>query len=132
GRRKKPGQKFTAGDISNMRSICGGARVGLEKIAGRRVGKKATGFRAGEDEKQGAATAPEPAPIPKRDTELLAQTQPQRLMKFGLIPEFVGPPPVLGILIDVDETALVAILVRHKNAITKQYQRLFEFEKVRL
>src|SRR5256885_5199228 len=90
GGRKHPHQEFTPVDTTNILFICGGAFVGLEKIVGRRVGKKAMGFRAGEDEKQGAATAAEPAPIPKRDTELLAQTQPQDLMKFGLIPEFVG------------------------------------------
>src|SRR5438105_2570856 len=132
GGRKHPHQEFTPVDTTNILFICGGAFVGLEKIVGRRVGKKAMGFRAGEDEKQGAATAVEPAPIPKRDTELLAQTQPQDLMKFGLIPEFVGRLPVVGILSDLDETALVEILVRPKNAITKQYQRLFEFENVRL
>ena len=132
GGRKHPHQEFTPVDTTNILFICGGAFVGLEKIVGRRVGKKAMGFRAGEDEKQGAATAAEPAPISKRDTELLAQTQPQDLMKFGLIPEFVGRLPVVGILSDLDETALVEILVRPKNAITKQYQRLFEFENVRL
>ena len=86
------------------------------------------GFRAGSDGKEDQ----EAVPSTKRDTELLAQTQPQDLMKFGLIPEFVGRLPVVGILSDLDETALVEILVRPKNAITKQYQRLFEFENVRL
>jgi ATP-dependent Clp protease ATP-binding subunit ClpX len=68
----------------------------------------------------------------KRDTELLQQAQPQDLIKFGLIPEFVGRLPVVGILDDLDENALVEILTRPKNAITKQYQRLFEFENVKL
>jgi ATP-dependent Clp protease ATP-binding subunit ClpX len=127
GGRKHPHQEFTPVDTTNILFICGGAFVGLEKIVGRRVGKKAMGFRA-ENEAEGQ----EPVPSTKRDTELLAQTQPQDLMKFGLIPEFVGRLPVVGILSDLDEAALVEILVRPKNAITKQYQRLFEFENVRL
>src|SRR5947207_1744624 len=128
GGRKHPHQEFTPVDTTNILFICGGAFVGLEKIVGRRVGKKAMGFRAGSDGKE----EQEPVPSTKRDTELLAQTQPQDLMKFGLIPEFVGRLPVVGILSDLDEAALVEILVRPKNAITKQYQRLFEFENVRL
>ena len=128
GGRKHPHQEFTPVDTTNILFICGGAFVGLEKIVGRRVGKKAMGFRAGSDGKEDQ----EAVPSTKRDTELLAQTQPQDLMKFGLIPEFVGRLPVVGILNDLDEGALVEILVRPKNAITKQYQRLFEFENVRL
>ena len=128
GGRKHPHQEFTPVDTTNILFICGGAFVGLEKIVGRRVGKKAMGFRAGSDGKEDQ----EAVPRTKRDTELLAQTQPQDLMKFGLIPEFVGRLPVVGILNDLDEGALVEILVRPKNAITKQYQRLFEFENVRL
>jgi len=68
----------------------------------------------------------------KRDTELLAQAEPQDLIKFGLIPEFVGRLPVMGVLNDLDEDALVEILSKPKNAIVKQYQRLFEFENVKL
>ena len=68
----------------------------------------------------------------KRDTELLAQVEPQDLIKFGLIPEFVGRLPVVGVLNDLDEDALVEILTRPKNAIVKQYQRLFDFENVKL
>jgi ATP-dependent Clp protease ATP-binding subunit ClpX len=68
----------------------------------------------------------------KRDTELLQQVQPQDLIKFGLIPEFVGRMPVIGVLNDLDEEALIEILTKPKNAIVKQYQRLFEFENVRL
>src|SRR5207248_4195209 len=119
GGRKHPHQEFTPVDTTNILFICGGAFVGLEKLVGRRVGKKAMGFRAGNDGKE----EQEPVPSTKRDTELLAQTQPQDLMKFGLIPEFVGRLPVVGILSDLDEAALVEILVRPKNAITKQYQR---------
>jgi ATP-dependent Clp protease ATP-binding subunit ClpX len=127
GGRKHPHQEFTPVDTTNILFICGGAFVGLERIVGRRVGKKAMGFRA-EDEKEGKQVA---APS-KRDTELLQQAEPQDLMKFGIIPEFVGRMPVVGILNDLDESALVEILTRPRNAITKQYQRLFEFENVKL
>ena len=99
--------------------------MGLEKVIGRRVGKKSMGFKTGEDEKS-------PTPMPRRDTAMLAQVQPQDLIKFGLIPEFVGRLPVVGVLDDLDEAALVEILTKPRNAITKQYQRLFEFENVRL
>ena len=68
----------------------------------------------------------------KRDTEMMGQIQPEDLIKFGLIPEFVGRLPVVGVLDDLDEDALIEILTRPKNAIIKQYQRLFEFENVRL
>jgi ATP-dependent Clp protease ATP-binding subunit ClpX len=127
GGRKHPHQEFTPVDTTNILFICGGAFVGLERIISRRIGKRAMGFRSGEDEKNG-----EPQPPTKRDTELLAQVQPQDLIRFGLIPEFVGRLPVVGVLNDLDEAALVDILTRPKNAITKQYQRLFEFENVRL
>jgi ATP-dependent Clp protease ATP-binding subunit ClpX len=125
GGRKHPHQEFTPVDTTNILFICGGAFVGLEKIVGRRVGKKTLGFKA--DEKA--------APVPttnKRDTELLQAAEPQDLIRFGLIPEFVGRLPVVGILNDLDEGALVEILTRPRNAIIKQYQRLFEFENVRL
>ena len=127
GGRKHPHQEFTPVDTTNILFICGGAFVGLEKIIGRRVGKKAMGFRSGQEQAEQEAV-----PQSKRDTELLAQAQPQDLMKFGLIPEFVGRLPVVGVLNDLDEAALMEILIRPKNAITKQYQRLFEFENVRL
>jgi len=125
GGRKHPHQEFTPVDTTNILFICGGAFVGLEKVVGRRVGKKTLGFKTGDDK----------APIPttnRRDTELLQQAEPQDLIKFGLIPEFVGRLPVVGILNDLDEGALVEILTRPRNAIIKQYQRLFEFENVRL
>ena len=127
GGRKHPHQEFTPVDTTNILFICGGAFVGLERIVGRRVGKKAMGFRS-EDEKEGKQIPP----ANKRDTELLQQAEPQDLMKFGLIPEFVGRMPVMGVLNDLDEAALVEILTRPRNAITKQYQRLFEFENVKL
>ena len=126
GGRKHPHQEFTPVDTTNILFICGGAFVGLEKIIGRRVGKKSLGFKAGEESET------EPTAPSKRNFELLSDVQPEDLIKFGLIPEFVGRLPVVGILEDLDEFALIEILTRPKNAIVKQYQRLFEFENVRL
>jgi ATP-dependent Clp protease ATP-binding subunit ClpX len=126
GGRKHPHQEFTPVDTTNILFICGGAFVGLEKIIGRRVGKKSLGFRSGDAEKEDAGAAR------KRNYELLSEIQPEDLIKFGLIPEFVGRLPVVGMLEDLDEFALIEILTRPKNAIIKQYQRLFEFENVRL
>ncbi len=128
GGRKHPHQEFTPVDTTNILFICGGAFVGLEKIIGRRVGKKSLGFKANEEgEKEDAAPTNR-----KRSFELLSDVQPEDLIKFGLIPEFVGRLPVVGVLEDLDEAALIEILTRPKNAIIKQYQRLFEFENVRL
>jgi ATP-dependent Clp protease ATP-binding subunit ClpX len=130
GGRKHPHQEFTPVDTTNILFICGGAFVGLEKIIARRVGKKQLGFKTaapGEHAESEVAAA-----AAKRDPEALQQTQPQDLIRFGLIPEFVGRVPVIGILDDLDEPALVEILTRPRNAITKQYQRLFEFENVKL
>jgi ATP-dependent Clp protease ATP-binding subunit ClpX len=127
GGRKHPHQEFTPVDTTNILFICGGAFVGLEKIIGRRVGKKALGFRTGEE-----ADKEQAAPASRRNFQLVSDTQPEDLIKFGLIPEFVGRLPVVGVLQDLDENALVEILTRPKNAIVKQYQRLFEFENVRL
>ena len=128
GGRKHPHQEFTAVDTTNILFICGGAFVGIERIIGRRVGKKALGFKvAGEGETEATF-----AIRTQRDSELLRQTEPQDLIKFGLIPEFVGRLPVMGILEELDEPALVEILTKPKNAILKQYQRLFEYENVHL
>jgi ATP-dependent Clp protease ATP-binding subunit ClpX len=126
GGRKHPHQEFTPVDTTNILFICGGAFVGLEKIIGRRIGKKALGFRIGEDTETEAGMAA------LRNFELVSEAQPEDLIKFGLIPEFVGRLPVMGVLQQLDENALVEILTRPKNAIVKQYQRLFEFENVRL
>ncbi len=123
GGRKHPHQEFTPVDTTNILFICGGAFVGLEKIISRRAGKKSLGFKTEESQQ----VTPQ-----RRDTAMLHETQPQDLIKFGLIPEFVGRLPVVGILDDLDESAMVEILTRPRNAITKQYQRLFEFENVRL
>jgi ATP-dependent Clp protease ATP-binding subunit ClpX len=130
GGRKHPHQEFTAVDTTNILFICGGAFVGLEKVIGRRVGKKALGFKAVVDPeaKDGDVT-----PIrAQRDAELLRQAEPQDLLKYGLIPEFVGRLPVLGILDELDEAALIEILTKPRNAILKQYAKLFEFEGVKV
>ena len=129
GGRKHPHQEFTPVDTTNILFICGGAFVGLEKMIARRMGKKALGFKSGEesDKEQAAAAIPN-----RRNYEMVSDVQPEDLIKFGLIPEFVGRLPVVGVLQDLDENALVEILTRPKNAIVKQYQRLFEFENVRL
>jgi ATP-dependent Clp protease ATP-binding subunit ClpX len=126
GGRKHPHQEFTPVDTTNILFICGGAFVGLDKIIGRRAGRKALGFKADDDQTQDVV------PDRKRSFELLNEIQPEDLIKFGLIPEFVGRLPVVGVLEDLDEAALMEILTRPKNAIVKQYQRLFEFENVRL
>ena len=130
GGRKHPHQEFTAVDTTNILFICGGAFVGLEKVIGRRIGKKALGFKAiaDNDAKEGMAT-----PIrAQRDAEMLRQAEPQDLLKYGLIPEFVGRLPVLGILDELDEAALIEILTKPRNAILKQYAKLFDYEGVKV
>ncbi|HET9088336.1 MAG TPA: ATP-dependent Clp protease ATP-binding subunit ClpX [Acidobacteriaceae bacterium] len=128
GGRKHPHQEFTPVDTTNILFICGGAFVGIERVIARRAGKKALGFKAVADR-----DSIPPTIVPSlRDTELLRQTEPQDLIKFGLIPEFVGRLPVIGILDELDEAALVEILVKPRNAIMKQYQRMFEYENVHL
>jgi ATP-dependent Clp protease ATP-binding subunit ClpX len=130
GGRKHPHQEFTIVDTTNILFICGGAFVGLEKVIGRRVGKKALGFKGvGEKEEESSVVTPIRA---QRDAELLRQAEPQDLLKYGLIPEFVGRLPVLGILDELDEAALIDILTRPKNAILKQYARLFDYEGVKV
>jgi ATP-dependent Clp protease ATP-binding subunit ClpX len=128
GGRKHPHQEFTPVDTTNILFICGGAFVGLERVIGRRVGRKAMGFLTQEE------VRPETARriSSRRDLNLLQEVQPMDLIKFGFIPEFVGRLPVVTILEDLDKEALVEILTKPKNAIVRQYQRLFEFENVRL
>jgi len=127
GGRKHPHQEFTIVDTTNILFICGGAFVGLEKVIARRVGKKALGFKT-VGEVDDIVT-----PIrAQRDTELLRKAEPQDLLKYGLIPEFVGRLPVLGILDELDESALIDILTRPRNAILKQYARLFDYEGVKV
>jgi ATP-dependent Clp protease ATP-binding subunit ClpX len=130
GGRKHPHQEFTPVDTTNILFICGGAFVGLDKVVARRAGKKALGFKAEEEQPQ---QTPATGTVEGRQNyELLSAVQPEDLIKFGLIPEFVGRLPVVGVLEELDEAALIEILTRPKNAIVKQYQRLFEFENVRL
>jgi ATP-dependent Clp protease ATP-binding subunit ClpX len=129
GGRKHPHQEFTIVDTTNILFICGGAFVGLEKVIGRRVGKKALGFKAIGEKVDTDIVTPIRA---QRDAELLRQAEPQDLLKYGLIPEFVGRLPVLGILDELDEAALIDILTRPKNAILKQYARLFDYEGVKV
>ena len=126
GGRKHPHQEFTPVDTTNILFICGGAFVGLEKVISRRVGKKSIGFLTEEDKSRpSGVNGP-------RDFNLLSQTQPQDLIKFGFIPEFIGRLPVSAVLEDLDKQALIQILTKPKNAIIRQYQKLFEFENVRL
>jgi ATP-dependent Clp protease ATP-binding subunit ClpX len=123
GGRKHPHQEFIQIDTTNILFICGGAFVGLEKIIERRVGKKSLGFLSSSKDKQGKTTIP---------SNILELTQPRDLIKFGLIPEFVGRLPVIGSLAELDQAALVEILTKPKNALIRQYQKLFEFENVKL
>ncbi|MBI5282629.1 MAG: ATP-dependent Clp protease ATP-binding subunit ClpX [Candidatus Solibacter usitatus] len=125
GGRKHPHQEFTPVDTSNILFICGGAFVGLEKIISRRTGRKTLGFK-GDDEKLTQRT------VQQRDMTLLEQLQPEDLIRYGFIPEFIGRLPVAGVLEDLDRAALVQILTKPKNAILKQYQKLFEYENVKL
>src|SRR5229473_3031870 len=122
GGRKHPHQEFTPVDTTNILFICGGAFVGLEKIIERRAGRRSLGFHT-----DAAPTTPQ-----RRNTEMLEQVQPGDLIRYGLIPEFVGRLPVVGVLADLDKGALMRILTEPKNALIRQYQRLFEFENVRL
>jgi ATP-dependent Clp protease ATP-binding subunit ClpX len=121
GGRKHPHQEFFPVDTTNILFICGGAFVGLEKVVEKRIGKKALGFNANVRSAR-----------KKRLTETLAQSEPEDLIKYGLIPEFVGRLPVIGTLHELDQAAMVEILTQPKNALVKQYQKLFEYEGVKL
>src|SRR3982075_237834 len=121
GGRKHPHQEFIQGDNSNVLFICGGAFVGLDKMVESRVGKTGMGFGAEIKSRDD-----------RRVGDLLAMVQPEDMLKYGLIPEFVGRLPVVATLHDLDEGALVRILREPKNAIIKQYQKYFDLEKVRL
>ncbi|SLN57389.1 ATP-dependent Clp protease ATP-binding subunit ClpX [Aquimixticola soesokkakensis] len=121
GGRKHPQQEFLQVDTTNILFICGGAFAGLDRIIAQRNKGSAMGFGADvkDNEQQGVG-------------ELFQQLEPEDLLKFGLIPEFVGRLPVLATLEDLDEDALVTILTQPKNALVKQYQRLFELEQTQL
>ncbi len=130
GGRKHPHQEFTPVDTTNILFILGGAFVGLEKVISRRVGSRTMGFVNSEE--SSAAEGLRRSGVNRRDTSLLEQIQPVDLIKFGFIPEFIGRMPVTAVLEDLSKEALVQILTKPKNAIIRQYQKLFEFENVRL
>ena len=121
GGRKHPQQEFLQVDTTNILFICGGAFAGLEKIIGQRGKGAGIGFGATVKDVE-----------ERRTGDVLKDLEPEDLLKFGLIPEFVGRMPVLATLEDLDEEALVTILTQPKNALVKQYERLFEMENVRL
>ena len=121
GGRKHPQQDFLQVDTTNILFICGGAFVGLDKMVESRVGKTGMGFGAEIKSRDD-----------RRVGDLLAMVQPEDMLKYGLIPEFVGRLPIVATLHDLDEAALVRILREPKNAIIKQYQKYFDLEKVRL
>ncbi len=121
GGRKHPQQEFLQVDTANILFICGGAFAGLDKIISDRGRKTSIGFAANVA-----------GPDDRRTGDVFRQVEPEDLLKFGLIPEFVGRLPVLATLEDLDEAALVQILEEPKNALVKQYQRLFEMENVEL
>ena len=121
GGRKHPQQEFLQIDTTNVLFICGGAFVGLDKIVEARIGKQQLGFGASVDSREELTT-----------NELMERVEPEDLMRFGLIPEFIGRVPVVATLDLLDEEALMNILIKPKNALIKQYQKLFEMENVKL
>ena len=121
GGRKHPHQEFIQVDTSNILFICGGAFVGLETHIEQRLNKKTIGFGADVRSRQDA-----------RLGQILAKVQPEDLLKYGLIPEFIGRLPVIAPLEELDEKALIRILTEPRNALTKQYEKLMSFEKVKL
>ena len=121
GGRKHPHQEFIQLDTSEVLFIVGGAFGGLEDIIGNRIGKRGVGFGADLRSKEEG-----------RPTELLSEVLPEDLMKYGLIPEFIGRLPVMATVHDLDEEALISILTEPKNALTKQYARMFEMDDVDL
>jgi ATP-dependent Clp protease ATP-binding subunit ClpX len=121
GGRKHPHQEFLQVDTTDILFVCGGAFHGLEKIIERRVGKRSMGFEAALGTRQ-----------EKPIGELLAQVQPEDLLRYGLIPEFIGRLPVVATLDDLTEDDFVRILTAPKNALIRQYQKYFDFEKVKL
>ena len=129
GGRKHPHQEFTPVDTTNILFICGGAFVGLEKVISKRVGTKSMGFITQEEHRTDSALR---AGSSRRDVDMLDHVQPVDLIRFGFIPEFIGRMPVVAVLEDLSKDALVQILTKPKNAIVRQYQKLFEFENVRL
>ncbi|HKQ76562.1 MAG TPA: ATP-dependent Clp protease ATP-binding subunit ClpX [Blastocatellia bacterium] len=122
GGRKHPHQEFYLVDTTNILFICGGAFVGLDKVIQRRIGQKGMGFHANI----------RPMNQSRAASGLLQQVQPEDLIRYGLIPEFVGRLPVVGTLHELDEAAMIEILTQPKNALTKQYQKQFEWDGIKL
>ena len=122
GGRKHPHQEFIQVNTSNILFICGGAFVGLEAIIEQRLNQKRMGFRTEANESE----------APKASTSLLPYIEPEDLLQYGLIPEFIGRLPVISTLDDLDEKALIQILTEPKNALIKQYQKLLSLDKVKL
>jgi ATP-dependent Clp protease ATP-binding subunit ClpX len=122
GGRKHPHQEFYLVDTTNILFICGGAFVGLDRVIQRRVGQKGVGFHANI----------RPMHQSRSNTELFQQIQPEDLIRYGLIPEFVGRLPVVGTLHELDEAAMIEILTQPKNALAKQYQKQFEWDGIKL
>ena len=120
GGRKHPQQEFTQLDTTNILFICGGAFIGLEKVVEKRFRNKSLGFQA--DVKSAK----------QRNSEAINKLEPEDLIHYGLIPEFVGRLPVIGTLEELDEDALIKILTEPKNALVRQYQRKFEFDNIGL
>ncbi|MGB9731531.1 MULTISPECIES: ATP-dependent Clp protease ATP-binding subunit ClpX [Calditerrivibrio] len=123
GGRKHPNQEFIQVDTTNILFICGGAFEGLTEIIKQRIGKKSLGFKSNEDRKSVNEMS---------KSDILKFVQPDDLIKYGLIPELVGRLPVVAVLDDLDEDALVKILVEPKNSIVKQYKELFRMDNVEL
>jgi ATP-dependent Clp protease ATP-binding subunit ClpX len=121
GGRKHPQQEFVQVDTSNILFICGGAFVGLDKVVAQRKGKRSLGLSANITSKS-----------EENISKLLAQVEPEDLVRFGLIPEFIGRLPIIATLEELDEKALIEILTKPRNALVKQYQKLFEYDDVRL
>jgi len=121
GGRKHPQQDFLQVDTSNILFICGGAFVGLDQIIQRRMGQSRMGFGADVKSKSDLKLG-----------DLLSEVQPEDLLKFGLIPEFIGRLPVIATLHELSEDALIDILTKPKNSLVKQFQKLFEMDGVKL
>lgn len=121
GGRKHPQQEFMKVDTTNILFICGGAFAGLEKVIEQRIGKKSLGFGADVKKRE-----------EKKLGELLVNLTPEDLLRYGYIPEFIGRLPMMATLTELDEDAMVQILKEPKNALVKQYQKLFDMENVRL
>jgi len=130
GGRKHPHQEFIQVDTTNILFICGGAFVGLDKVIERRIGKKTVGFLVNEKAEKGS----KPVRGARREmpANIMDACEPRDLIKYGLIPEFVGRLPVIGTLSELDKAALIDILTQPKNALVRQFQKLFEFENVKL